>query len=75
MKKTALAVVAAALSLSAFAAPEEVAIVRIPDSTGLMSAAAKVGELTGNPMLGAMLAAKVPEIPLFKSFGPARPGA
>ena len=71
-------VIAAAVSAMAFAsmaAVEEVAKVRFADATGLVSAAMKIGELSGNGMIGAAAAAQINDCEVFKFFGPARSGA
>jgi len=74
MKKL-IAVAASAIALASMAAMEEVAKVRIADAAGLVSAVTKIGEMSGNGMIGAVAAAQINELELFKFFGPARSGA
>lgn len=74
MKKL-LVPVFAAFALVAVAAPEKIASVQITDVAGVVSAATKLGEFTGNAMLGAMAAAQVAQNPLAQFFGPGREGA
>lgn len=74
MKKLIVTVVAA-FALVAVAAPVKIASVQITDVAGVVSAATKLGEFTGNAMLGAMAAAQVSQNPLAQFFGPGREGA
>ena len=74
MKKL-LASVVAAFALVACAAPEKVASVQIADVAGIVSAATRLGEFTGNAALGAMAAAQISQNPLAQFFGPGREGA
>ena len=73
MKKL-LASVVAAFALVACAAPEKVASVQIADVAGIVSAATRLGEFTGNAALGAMAAAQISQNPLAQFFGPGREG-
>jgi uncharacterized Zn-binding protein involved in type VI secretion len=74
MKKILLAVTAA-LSLSAFSATwERAGAVQVTDTTGLTVAVAKLGEMTGNQMLGAMAASYMSQLPTSEFFGPTRQG-
>ena len=74
MKKL-IAVAASAMAFASMAAMEEIAKVRLTDATGLVSAAMKIGEMSGNGMIGAAAAAQINELELFKFFGPARSGS
>ncbi len=65
MKKI-LVTFAAAFTLAAFAEVEDVAHIRLADRDACVKAAAKLGEWSGNPMLGAMLAAQVAQADVFK---------
>lgn len=74
MKKI-IASVVVAFALAAVAAPEKIASVQISDVAGVVSAASKLGEFTGNAMLGAMAAAQLAQNPFAQFFGPGRDGA
>jgi len=74
MKKL-IAVAASAMAFASMAAMEEIAKVRLTDATGLVSAAMKIGEMSGNGMIGAAAAAQINELEVFKFFGPARSGS
>ena len=70
-----LAVLAAALSLTAFSATwERAGAIQVTDTTGLTVAVAKLGEMTGNQMLGAMAASYMSQLPTSEFFGPTRQG-
>ena len=74
MKKAVLAF-AAALSLAASAAKwERAGALQVADQTGLTAAVAKLGEIGGNQMLGAMAAAQIAQMPTSEFFGPTRLG-
>lgn len=75
MKRMLLAL-AAALAISANAAVswEKVGGVQVVDTAGLTSAVMKFGEMSGNAMVGAMLAAKIMDLPSNGFFGPMRQG-
>lgn len=74
MKKLIAAAVSA-MALASMAAMEEVAKLRFADADGLVAAVAKIGEMSGNGMIGVAAAAQVNELEIFKFFGTARPGA
>ena len=74
MKKTLLAI-AAALSISANAATvAKVCGIQVVDVAGLTESVMKLGEIAGNSMLSAMLAAKIAEMPGNDFFGAMRQG-
>ena len=70
--KKALASVLAALSISAFAAWDRVASLQVADVAAQGEAAAKVGQMVGNPLAAASLAAALAGMPTVTFFGPAR---
>ncbi len=70
--KKALASVLAALSISAFAAWDRVGSLQVADVAAQGEAAAKVGQMIGNPFAAAALAAALADLPTVKFFGPAR---
>ena len=74
MKKCFMAAIAI-LALQGFAANEKVLAVKLAGSDKMMQAVMKFGELTGNPMAGAMLSGFVQELTYVKFFGPMREGA
>lgn len=63
MKKAVMLFVAAVAACRVFAAWEKVAEIQIADKGALTQAAMKLGELTGNQMIGSMLAANIPDAP------------
>jgi len=63
----------AALAVTASAALEKVCVLQIADASTLAKAVAKLGEISGNQMLGAMTAGFFMEPPGSKFFGPMRP--
>lgn len=71
MKKIAVCLFAMA-SLVASAACEKVATAEIADVNTLVAAVAKVGQMTGNSMLGFMMSSAVTESEVLKFFGPMR---
>jgi hypothetical protein len=74
MKKMFVAL-AAALSLPAFSATwERAGAIQVTDTTGLTVAVAKIGEMTGNQMLGAVVASYISQLPTSEFFGPTRQG-
>ena len=73
--KRLLAAVLAAASVSAFAAWERVGSVQISDAKSQGEAAAKIGQLVGNPFAAAAIGASLADVPTVKFFGPAREGA
>lgn len=75
MKRSLLALVALlAFSANAAVSWEKVGGVQVVDTAGLMSAVMKLGEMSGNSMVGAMLAAKIMDLPCNGFFGPMRHG-
>jgi len=74
MKKTIIAVFAMA-SLAASAAWEKAVTVQVADVSTITKAVAKLGEITGNQMLGAMTAGYFANPPGAEFFGPMRPGS
>ena len=73
--KRLIAVVAASISLTSIAATwERAGLLQVTDTTGLAVAVAKLGELSGNQMLGALAAAQVAQLPTSEFFGPMRQG-
>lgn len=76
MKKLLVSLAAFALATSvSFAEWKTVGTVQIADTPALMQAVAKVGEFTGNQMIGMMVAQQLGQLPGSQVFGPARPGA
>ncbi len=74
MKKIIMTLVSVC-ALCAFAGePKEIARIRLTDQNGLIAAVSKIGELSGNPMMGAMLVAQVAKNEIFAFFGPSRAG-
>lgn len=72
--RSLLAIAACALAISANAAdtPVKLGGIQVVETTGLTTAVMKLGEISGNSMLGAMAAAKIAELPSNAFFGPAR---
>ena len=70
--KKAVASLLAALSISAFAAWDRVGSLQVADVAAQGEAAAKVGQMIGNPFAAAALAAALADLPTVKFFGPAR---
>jgi hypothetical protein len=73
--KRILAAAVAAASISAFAAWERVGSVQIADAKTQGEAAAKIGQMVGNPFAAAAIGAALADVPTVKFFGPAREGA
>ena len=73
--KRLIAAVFAAVTVSAFAAWERVGSVQISDVKSQGEAAAKIGQLVGNPFAAAAIGAAIADVPTVKFFGPAREGA
>lgn len=74
MKKMIVAF-AAIVSLAVSAATwERAGSLQLADTTGLTTAVAKLGEISGNQMLGAMAAAYLSQLPTSEFFGPMRQG-
>ena len=74
MKKTLLAVVASLSIFANAATATKVCGVQVVDVAGLIESVMKLGEITGNSMLSAMLAAKIAEMPGNDFFGAMRQG-
>ena len=74
MKKTIITVLAMA-SFAASAAWEKAATVQVADVSTITKGIAKLGEITGNQMLGAMTAGYFANPPGAEFFGPMRPGS
>lgn len=74
MKKI-LAVLSAALALSASASWERVGSLQVADMTVVGQSVGTLGMMCGNPMASAALAASVADMRTVKIFGPMRPGA
>ena len=70
--KKAVASLLAALSISAFAAWDRVGSLQVADVAAQGEAAAKVGQMIGNPFAAAALAAALADLPTVKFFGPSR---
>ena len=68
-------VVAVAMSANAVVTWEKIGGIQVVDATGLTSAVMRLGEISGNSMVGAMLATKIMEMPSNGFFGPMRQGA
>ena len=73
--KRLIATVLAAISISAFAAWERVGSLQISDAKSQRDAAAKIGQMVGNPFAAAAIGASLADVPTVKFFGPAREGA
>jgi len=71
MKKL-LAVALVAIASVASAAWEKIGTVQVADLTSLVGGITKLGEFTGNQMLGLMASSAVSEMPCIKLFGPGR---
>ena len=70
--------VAVVAAFSAFASRAEwktIGTVQLADNVSLAQGVAKLGEFTGNAMIGMMAAGALNEMPGSLAFGPARPGA
>ena len=74
MKKLTLGIVAA-LSLAASAAWQKAGSIQVADAQAFTKAVMKLGEISGNQMLGALAAGFLAEPPGSKFFGPMRPGS
>jgi hypothetical protein len=74
MKKLMSAVVAAIAVAASAATWERAGSLQVADTTGLAAAVAKLGEISGNQMLGAMAAAQLSQLPTSEFFGPTRQG-
>jgi len=74
MKKL-LAVIVLATASVASAAWEKVGIVQVADLTTLVGGITKLGEFTGNQMLGLMASSSVSKVPCIRLFGPGRENA
>lgn len=73
MKKL-LVVLALTLSLAANAAWEKVGGIQVADVNALVTGVTKLGEFTGNAMLGLMASSSVTKLPFYRFFGPGREG-
>ena len=74
--KKCITVFACALALASSAATwERVGSLQIAGTDGLVAAVAKIGEISGNQMLGVMAASQIPQLPGSDFFGPMRQGA
>ena len=73
MKKLVFTIVAA-FSFVVFGAKEKVATVQLADTEALVKGVSKLGEFTGNQMLGIMCSQAMTKLPWAEVFGPARPG-
>jgi len=71
MKKLLVTLVLA-LSLAANAAWEKVGGIQVADINTLITGVTKLGEFTGNPMLGLMVSSSVTKLPFLRFFGPGR---
>lgn len=71
MKKL-LVCLSAAVALHAFAAWQKVATLQVADVNSLVQGVNKLGELTGNMMLGTMASTALTELPGSELFGPGR---
>lgn len=73
MKKL-LAVTTLVLTLAANAAWEKVGVLQIADVTSLVRGITKIGEFTGDPMLGLQASMGIMQLPCVNLFGPGREG-
>lgn len=73
MKKL-IASIVAVIALAASAAPQKVAVVRLADSAGMISAANKVCMMVGNPMFSGYAAQGIMDCELYRMFGTPRGG-
>jgi hypothetical protein len=73
MKKL-IASIVAVIALAASAAPQKVAVVRLADSAGMVSAANKVCMMVGNPMFSGYAAQGIMDCELYRMFGTPRGG-
>jgi len=74
MKKSLVAI-CALVSVAASAAWEQAGSIKVADPSTFTKAVAKLGEITGNQMLGAMTMGFFANPPGAEFFGPMRPGA
>ena len=74
MKKSLIAI-CALVSFAASAAWEQAGTIKVADASTFTKAIAKLGEITGNQMLGAMTMGFFANPPGAEFFGPMRPGA
>ena len=74
MKKSLIAI-CALVSFVASAAWEQAGTIKVADASTFTKAVAKLGDMTGNQMLGAMTMGFFANPPGSKFFGPMRPGA
>ena len=74
MKKSLIAI-CALVSFAASAAWERAGTIKVADASTFTKAVAKLGEMTGNQMLGAMTMGFFANPPGSEFFGPMRPGA
>ena len=74
MKKSLIAI-CALVSFAASAAWEQAGTIKVADASTFTKAVAKLGEMTGNQMLGAMTMGFFANPPGSEFFGPMRPGA
>ena len=74
MKKSLIAF-CALVSFAASAAWEQAGTIKVADASAFTKAVAKLGEITGNQMLGAMTMGFFANPPGSEFFGPMRPGA
>ena len=74
MKKLTFVIVAA-ISLAASAAWQKAGSIQVADAQAFTKAVMKLGEISGNQMLGAMAAGFLAEPPGSKFFGPMRPNS
>ena len=73
MKKFVL--VAGALAFAfANAASQRLVSLQVAETGALVAGVSKIGEMTGNPMIAAMIAPQIAQNPLAEFFGPARAG-
>ena len=73
--KKALVAICALVSFAASAAWEQAGAIKVADPSAFTKAVAKLGEITGNQMLGAMTMGFFANPPGAEFFGPMRPGA
>ena len=74
MKKLTFVIVAA-ISLAASAAWQKAGSIQVADAQAFTKAVMKLGEISGNQMLGALAAGFLAEPPGSKFFGPMRPNS
>ena len=75
MKKLITSLACAVALASSAATWERVGSLQVAGTDGLVAAVAKIGEISGNQMLGVMAASQIPQMPGTDFFGPMRQGS